>query len=292
MDARRADPGRALDLLTTWIARVVPAPASDWLRGALREVAAGGSERQLLRGLGLAPRRLGRGDLELGPADLAQADAVRAGWDPTGLSVDQAARIALVLASYRGDEAGFATSLDALCRTAEINELIAYYRGLAVFPAPERLRARAGEGVRSAMAPVFEAVAHRNPYPREMFDQASWNQMIVKAVFIGSTLKLIQGLDERVNPELAEMLVDYAHERWAAGRPVTPELWRCVGPVAGARGLEALRRVLAAGSPVERHAAVLALRANPRQEAREILAASSDVVHEVDARSITWADIA
>ena len=141
------------------------------------------------------------------------------------------------------------------------------------------------------MGPVFEAVAHRNPYPREMFDQASWNQMVVKAVFIGSTLKLIQGLDERLNEELAQMLVDYAHERWAAGRPVTPELWRCVGPVADERGLEALFRVLATGSALERYAAVLALRANPRPQARELLTAGSDVARELDARSITWADI-
>jgi hypothetical protein len=161
-----------------------------------------------------------------------------------------------------------------LCRTAEINELIAYYRGLAVFPAPDRLRARAGEAVRSAITPVFEALAHRNPYPREMFDEASWNQMVVKALFIGSTLTLIQGLDERVNPELAEMLVDYAHERWAAGRPVSPELWRCVGPVADERGLAALERVLRAGAPEEREAASRALRANPRPEAQNLLARS------------------
>ena len=163
MEARRADPARALDLLALWIGRVVPAAASEWLGEALREVAESGGERVLLRALGLAPRRLGRADLDLGPADLQHAEEVRAGWDPTGLSVDQAARMALVLASYRGNDAAFAASVDALCRTAEINELIAYYRGLAIFPCGEHLRARAGEGVRSAMAPVFEAVAHRNP---------------------------------------------------------------------------------------------------------------------------------
>jgi len=256
------------------MARSVPAEALGWLDRALREVAQAEGETALVKALGFAPRRLGRADLILEPPDLDEASAVRAGWDPTGLSVDQAARIALLLASHRGDDATFSARVDSLCRTAEINELIAYYRGLAVFPAPDRLRSRAGEAVRSAITPVFEALAHRNPYPREMFDEASWNQMVVKALFIGSTLSLIQGLDERRNPELAEMLVDYAHERWAAGRPVSPELWRCVGPVADERGLAALERVLRSGSTEERDAARRALRANPGPEAQELLARS------------------
>ena len=40
------------------------------------------------------------------------------------------------------------------------------------------------------------------------------------------------------------MLRDYAHERWAAGRPVAPELWRCVGPFAEGAALDDLARVL------------------------------------------------
>jgi len=287
----RGRPQRALELLTAWVERSVPADASGWLRQALRAVGEAADDKHLVRALSLAPRRLGRGDVSLAGHDLVEADRARPGWDPTGLSIDQAARIALVLASYRDDDAGFADGVKALYRTANINELITYCRGLAVFPGKEHLRVLAGEGVRSAMTPVFEAVAHRNPYPRDMFDEPSWNQMVVKSIFIGSTLTLVQGLDERANPELARMLLDYAEERRAAGRAVSPELWRCVGPFADERGFAALRHLLTAGSSGERHAAVLALRANARPEAREILALRPDVVHEVDQRSLTWADV-
>ncbi len=56
--------------------------------------------------------------------------------------------------------------------------------------------------------------------------------MVLKALFVGSALDPIIGLDDRANPELARILIDYARERWAAARPVTPELWRTVTPFA------------------------------------------------------------
>ena len=114
------------------------------------------------------------------------------------------------------------------------------------------------------MQPVFEAVAHANPYPAEQFSETQWNQMVLKALFVGSTLAPIQGLDERRNADLAGMLIDYAHERWAAGRPVSPELWRCVGPFAGEGDSPTSPRCLRVGSERERKAAALALAECPR----------------------------
>ena len=152
------------------------------------------------------------------------------GWDPRGWSVDQAARI-LILLHAGGTGAVFAQRFTQLCRTADVAEAIAFYRGLPLYPGPERLEAQAAEGTRTNMRAVFEAVAHRSPYPKEQFAENRWNHMVLKALFVGSALHPIQGLDERTNPTLARMLCDYAHERWAAGRPVSPELWRCVGPM-------------------------------------------------------------
>ena len=276
----------AVDLLTRCIEHAVTDDAANWPRQSLRDVSAG-DENKLVRALGLAPRRLGRADLVLTEDDLREADALRSGWDVTGLSVDQAARIALVLASYRGDDPTFAETVESLCRTAEVNELIAYFRGLAIFPAAGFLLGRAREGIRSAMTPVFEAVAHRNPFPRAMFDQDAWNQMVLKALFIGSRLDPIQGLDQRVNPDLTTMLVDYAHERWAAGRPISPELWRCVGPFADERALDALARVLQTSQLQERLAAALALRSCARPRARDMLGRHSNCARQRDA-GVTW----
>jgi hypothetical protein len=136
---------------------------------------------------------------------------------------------------------------------------VALYRGLPLYPGAPLHVLRAAEGVRSNMRVVFEAVAHRNPYPAEQFGEPAWNQMVLKALFVGSRLHPIVGLDARRNALLARMLCDYAHERWAASRPVSPELWRCVGPFASGALLDDFRRLLERGTAVEQQAAALAL---------------------------------
>jgi hypothetical protein len=277
----------SVDLLSGWIMRQAAPEGAQWLGEALRNVSSG-EERPLVRALGLAPRRIGRADLALDDADLAAAEQLRPGFDPRGLSLDQAARIALLLAAAGDDEAAFVRRIEALSRTADVIELIAFYRGLPLYPAQDALLAWAGEGIRSGMAPVFEAVAHASPYPRERFDEARWNQMVLKALFIGAKLAPIQGLDARANPTLARMLVDYAAERRSAGRAVSPELWRCVGPFTDARAVAALEEALRSGSREEAFAAVLALRAAPDPRARALLDRHPESERALDAAGTDW----
>lgn len=191
-----------------WPRRQLPPQAPQWL-GQVAKLEGGGAERDLHVALGMAPRRLGRADLQFGDQDLRAAERVRPGWDPRGWSVDEAARIVL-LRGAGGDGETFAARFSDLRRTADAAEAIALYRGLPLYPGPERLEPQAAEGVRTNMRAVFEAVAHRNPYPRERFDDNRWNQMVLRALFIGGALLPIQGLKERANPMLARILCDYA----------------------------------------------------------------------------------
>ena len=71
---------------------------------------------------------------------------------------------------------------------ATSSELVAFYRGLPLYPDQPRYALRAAEGMRTNMKGVFEAVAHRNPYPGEQFPEPAWNQMVLKALFVGSPL--------------------------------------------------------------------------------------------------------
>jgi hypothetical protein len=275
------------ELLRRWLDRQLPEAGSAWLAEQLGRLAGEVRDRDLYVALGLVPRKLGKADLDLSDADLQAALRARPGWDPRGWSVDQAARVRILLHAG-GTGAKFAARFVQLCRTADVAEAIAFYRGLPLYPDPQLLEGQAAEGTRTNMRAVFEAVAHRSPYPREQFAENRWNHMVLKALFVGSALHPIQGLDARANPTLARMLCDYAHERWAAGRPVAPELWRCVGPYADAEALADLQRVLATGDATERKAAVLALSASPDARARELLGGAADLAAAVAQGDLTW----
>ncbi|MBK8174947.1 MAG: EboA domain-containing protein [Rhodospirillales bacterium] len=289
-DLQTHGPGTAAAaLLGSWLDRQLPVDSASWLREAIERIVAGGADKDLFLVVSLVPRRIGKQDLILDDADVAAASARRPGWDPRGWSVDQAARLRLLLAV--GDGERLHRLLERLFVTADVGELVAFYRGLPLFPCPDLYLSRASEGARSNMKAVFEAVAHRNPYPAEQFSQATWNQLILKALFVGSALAPIQGIDSRANADLAVMLCDYAHERWAAGREVSPELWRCVGPHAEGGAIEDLQRVLKAGTAQERTAAALALAACPRPQAAAVLDNEAELAALVRAGRIGWNDV-
>ncbi len=221
---------QAIDLLKHWVERQA-GEAVDWFTSSLDSICVPGSaERDLHIIMGFAPRKLGKADLKLSAEDLTDADKAYAGWNPTGWSIDGAARIAALM-TFNGTRS-FAEVFKDLRRTSDVAEMIALYRGLPLYPHPETLFFEVGEGLRSNLKPVFEAIAHNNPFPRDHFDDHRWNHMVLKALFVDSALSPIIGLDSRANPELARILIDYANERWAANRPVTPELWRPVLPFA------------------------------------------------------------
>lgn len=217
----------AVNLLRTWVMDQ-SGDEADWVSESLDKLGSTGSERDLHIFLGFAPRRLGKADLVLSESQMAEADAAHPGWRPDTWSVDGAARV-LGLLIFRGTRP-FAETFKDLRRTSDAAEMIALYRGLPLYPDPDALDFEVGEGLRSNLKPVFEAIAHDNPFPRDQFDDHRWNHMVLKALFVDSVLAPIVGLEARANEELARILVDYAHERWAAGRPVTPELWHPVRP--------------------------------------------------------------
>lgn len=217
-----------MSFLRRLLGRGVTPAGMQWLDEQIDHQRAGVDERRLAIALGMVGRKVGRRDLAPPPEDVAIAERLRPRWQLQLWGTDEAARVALVLATYRNDDEMFAARVDRLCATGELTEQVAYLKGFAIFPAARALHGRAREAVRSSIAPVFEAIACGNPYPFDYFDESAWNQMVVKCVFSGLPIDSIVGLRERRNRELTAMLRDLVSERTVAGRATPEEVHRYI----------------------------------------------------------------
>jgi hypothetical protein len=278
-------------LLDTWLSRRLKGQAQAWLAGACARAAQGeraACERALFISFSAVGRSVGRADLAPSADELAAAGAVVPRFDPRGWSVDQAARVRLVLSLNAGDAAAWLAAIDRLFAASGLEEQVALYQGLALLPHPALLRARAAEGVRNSMRAVFAAVALDNPYPEAWLEEGAWNQLVLKCLFVDCPLSRVVGLDRRANPALTSMLLDYAHERGAAKRTINPLLWRPVGACLDDAALADLVRLLDHGDSGERQAAALALSASPRADARAALASQPALDAAVRGGQLSW----
>lgn len=263
-----------------------------WFTDAVAKVSADPTDRVVNMAVSVVTRKLGKADLDLTPEDFAQAAGTRPGWVPLDWSVDQAARVTLLLASFDGDAQKFLERFIQLCRTADVGELAAFYRGLPLYPEQAMFKAQAAEGLRTNIRAVFEAIAHNNPYASEHFAEGAWNQMVLKALFVGATLYPIVGLDNRANTDLSHMLCDYAEERWSASRAISPELWRCVAMAYDERSASCLERALAGPDPRCGQGAALALSASPNPQAHQLLTRSPALQAQVEDGALNWPNLA
>jgi len=275
-------------LLHHWLSQRLAPESLHWLQEKQALIAGGAPLRVFFTAFSAVPRYAGKQALALTAQELEAAAALRPGWDPSHWRLDQVGRTFLVLALPAEPFQAYQRSLDQLFTAADAGELVALYQALPLLPHPEQHRARAAEGVRTNMTSVFDAVALRNPYPAEYFDNTAWNQLVLKALFVDRPLYLIQGLDQRANSALARMLVDYAHERWAAKRPVSPELWRPMGPFADAAMVADLEKVLADPDPAQQRAAALVCAQSDSPQVQALLERHPNLRSAVQAHELTW----
>lgn len=257
-----------------------------WLRKQHSELLNGAKQRTFFIAFSLVPRRLGKANLVLNNEDLKTATELYPGWQPQHWRVDQLARTLLVLSLIQGNPETYQSILDQLFSAADIDELVALYQALPLLPTPEKYQQRAAEGLRTNMSVVFNAVALNNPYPANYLSELAWNQMVLKAIFIDSPLYKMIGLDDRTNPKLSQMLLDYAHERWAASRTVTPELWRAMGAFTTDNMSEDLIKVLEHSDPKHQQAGAIACSRSNSEKIRSLLESRPEL--KAFAQHQTW----
>lgn len=171
-----------------------------------------------------AGRRMGQGPLSLAPEEktaIARADLrVAEHW-----TLDDLARAALLL---RASECLEPTDHEAFVRDlflrGDNRERRALLQTLVMLPEPQRFLATAIEACRTNVLTVFEAIAVYNPYPAAHFPELNFNQMVLKAMFMGVAVAAIEGLATRITPELVRMARAYGSERRAAGRSVPSDI--------------------------------------------------------------------
>lgn len=208
----------------------LPPAALAWLDEAQTRLAAG--EDLDVRLPVLSARCLRKvGDAPLGPA----APTLDTGCGPldlTGWTAGTAARMMLVL-SLPDPAAGAWT----MYRAGDERERCDTVRGLALVgdAAPLDLALDAG---RTNAQDLFRALSLDNPFPAARYDDAAFNHLVLKALFMDLDIDRVAGLDTRANADLSRMCEDFADERLAAGRPVPPSLWLAAAPFASPHGTD------------------------------------------------------
>lgn len=261
----------------------LPDQGQTWLQEQLGNLHA---EKDFYLAFSRTPRFTGRLPLQLTAADVEEAKQLQPGFNLQNWTTDQVARTLLVLAIPHNSPEEYISILNKVFSTADLSELATLYAALPLLPYPEMHVKRAAEGVRTTMTQVFDAIALNNAYPHDFLPEEAWNQMVLKSIFNVRPLYQIYGLDARRNQALAHIAIDYAHERWAAGRTLTPELWRLVGPFLTPETLKDVKRLLQSPETIQQEAAVLTLSESSLPEAKALLEANPELRGNL--KNLTW----
>jgi len=206
------------------VTRAADETAVGWFSARLSALADGYDRNVFLAAYAGAGRRLRTFEAQPSSADIGHARKLGV-YSLGDWSLDRFARCALIAAVLEAvPDAEHAEIVDEVYRTGDNAEREALLAGLALFPDPQRFLTTAIESCRVNVETVFAALACENAYPSLYFADANFNQMVMKAVFIGVSLTRVVGLEDRANAELSRMARHHASERTAAGRSVPADL--------------------------------------------------------------------
>ncbi len=243
---------------------------------------------ELMTAFVAAPRFLAKRTVKPTVQQTIELNEILPGFSVEDWGIVRLSRVWLLSCLEAADKEEYCRHIETLFDTAEMNELVALYSALPVLNYPEKWLFRATDAVRSNMGVVFDAIALRNPYPTKHFTELAWNQLVLKTIFNDKPIHFIVGLDERANKNLALTLSDFAHERWAAGRMVAPQVWRLVSKFLNEELLSDMEQLFRSPSVHDQQAAALTCHHSDYQPAKQLLASYPDLEKNVHHNQLTW----
>ncbi|MBW7891008.1 MAG: EboA domain-containing protein [Chitinophagaceae bacterium] len=273
------------ELFSGIVSQNVNAEVWRWLQ---ERVASSVSTQQFNVAFVSAPRKTGKHVITLTDEQAAAVRKAGNGADIKEWTIDRLCRVWLLANRNREDENKYVQTIENLFLSAEVNECVALYSALPVLAFPGRWIKRCEEGVRSNIGSVLEAIMCKNPYPAAWLDDPAWNQLVLKAFFTEKPVEQIIGIDGRANADLAKTLSDYAHERWAAGRPVNPQIWRSTGKFIDEPLLKDMERLFLSEHDFDREAAALSCSISSYPPALELLNKNPSLKSAIESGQLTW----
>ena len=276
--------------LSEILGRSASSEAQAWLSDEIASLRSEFRQRRFYFAFSGVSRRFDKqGAIEFSPeTDAASLEALCPGFTVAGWDQFRLARVILltVLAEQPSDT--YRGTLEAVLGSADLREQQAIFSALPLLPEPELLVELARDGSRTNIVDVFDAIALDNPFPAKAFPEEAWNQLVLKSLFIDRPLYRMQGIEERANETLAEALSNLAHERWAAGRYVSPELWRsCAGFLT--EGIVAdLGRVATSEEPGQKEAVALIAAADSEGRLAGLASDLAGEVQKVKSGELSW----
>ena len=271
------------DILANIIRENVSPETWGWLEKTALE-----TDRQKVGAFVSMPRNTGKQIIRLKSEQEKQLASAKAGFTVKNWTIDRLCRVWLLLNIDSSEKEKYVQAIENLFLSGEMNELVALYSSLPLLKYPDSWRHRCTEGIRSNIGSVLEAIICNNPYPSEQLPDAAWNQLVMKAFFTEKPIHQVIGLDQRANAELATMLTDYASERRAAGRPVNPQLWRCVGRFIDEKNIPGIERTFQSTDLSEQEAAALACYDSSYLPAKELLSQHKELKTKIETGQLSW----
>ena len=120
------------------------------------------------------------------------------------------------------------------------------------------------------------------------FTNEDLNQMYLKAAFMERKIENILYVEKKANEDLARIISDYAHERWAASRDINPQIWQPTSQFLNEKLLKDMNILFKSKNPLENKAAALCCYHSNNEIAKKELDKYPELKNLILSKKLTW----